>query len=172
MLEERGMKLDKEVAILDTINNIIVRRTVKSIKRDSLIEMKSWRDSSKLKYIIDNPSKGKYHLTFRYNIDSKSAPRAIYHARLIAEQILAEDSVEVVDHRIMQLRKGAMSTLNLSINIEEVDGDVDRLVIYLAKVDKPVGDTDVTISDLELAFTPTVDDTSRDVQQVGRYKAI
>ncbi len=70
MLESRGRELDLEVAILDTVDNIAKRRTVKRIYSDSLRSYRSPKDSLDLMIVLEPIEPGNYRIEFDYLIDT------------------------------------------------------------------------------------------------------
>ncbi|MBO5875126.1 MAG: DUF4296 domain-containing protein [Alistipes sp.] len=70
MLEERGKFYEKEVAVLDTIDNTAQRLFTRAIYTDSLIRIKSIKDSTNRIITLDNLRQGEYKLLFDYKVDS------------------------------------------------------------------------------------------------------
>lgn len=58
---------DREVVILDTIQNVAVRTMQRVVHKDSLISIKKLADSSKLKMVIDPLQPGMYSVRYKYN---------------------------------------------------------------------------------------------------------
>lgn len=69
MLERDGSYYNKEVAVLDTINNVARRLIKRSVIADTLITVKSLRDTSRLKFWVD-VIPGEYTVRMRYKVDS------------------------------------------------------------------------------------------------------
>jgi hypothetical protein len=69
MLEEEGKFYNREVMILDTIDNVALRTFMRRVLSDSLIRVKSLRDTAKLRFKIE-VQPGEYNLRFSYLIDS------------------------------------------------------------------------------------------------------
>ena len=69
LLEKEGKQYEREVAILDTIDQVAVRSFTRKIFSDSLIRLSHLRDTSKLHFCFDVRS-GEYLINFRYKIDS------------------------------------------------------------------------------------------------------
>ncbi|MFI3259816.1 MAG: hypothetical protein R3Y16_06955 [Rikenellaceae bacterium] len=86
MLEVRGLELDREVAILDTVDNIAIRRATEVIYTDSLVEYRGESDSTEVKLIFAEIEKGQYYLSFRYLIDSTDNSKKSYTTRLWLER--------------------------------------------------------------------------------------
>lgn len=70
LLEEEGKFYEKEVAVLDTIDNTAQRLFTRTIYTDSLIRIKSLKDSTKRIITIGNLRPGEYRVQFDYQVDS------------------------------------------------------------------------------------------------------
>lgn len=69
MLENEGKAYEHEVAILDTIDQVALRRFTRPIFSDTLIRLSRLRDTTKLRFSFD-VREGEYLIDFRYKIDS------------------------------------------------------------------------------------------------------
>ncbi len=69
ILESEGIEYEREVAALDTIDNVARRTFSHIILSDSLIEVKNLRDTAKLSFRLD-VAPGDYHISFKYTVDS------------------------------------------------------------------------------------------------------
>lgn len=70
LLEEEGKFYEKEVVVLDTIDNTARRMFTRVIYSDSLIRIKDLKDSTKRVIRIKNVLPGEYKVQFDYEIDS------------------------------------------------------------------------------------------------------
>lgn len=69
LLEKEGKHYNKQVAILDTIDNVAQRTFSRTVLSDSLIRVGSLRDTARLNFTIDVVP-GEYDLNLKYHIDS------------------------------------------------------------------------------------------------------
>ncbi len=69
MLEQEGDHYDHEVAILDTVDNVARRTFRHTVHADTLIRVKSLRDTAKLSFTLDVVP-GEYRVDYSYKIDS------------------------------------------------------------------------------------------------------
>ena len=69
MLEAEGKFYDREVAVLDTIDNVAVRTFTRKLHSDSLIRVASLADTARLSFTFET-SPGEYEVRFDYRIDS------------------------------------------------------------------------------------------------------
>ena len=69
LLEEQGKLYDREVAILDTIDRVAERTMTRRVFADSVIRVRSLKDTTRLRIAID-AEPGSYTVEFSYRIDS------------------------------------------------------------------------------------------------------
>lgn len=70
MLEEEGLRYEHEVAVLDTIDNVARRTFTRTVLADSLVHVRSLRDTARLHIRLDSLLPGEYNLTVNYLVDS------------------------------------------------------------------------------------------------------
>ena len=70
MLEEEGLRYEHEVAVLDTIDNVARRTFTRTVLADSLVRVRSLRDTARLHIQLDSLLPGEYNLTVNYLVDS------------------------------------------------------------------------------------------------------
>lgn len=70
MLEEEGLRYEHEVAVLDTIDNVARRTFTRTVLADSLVRVRSLRDSARLHIRLDSLLPGEYNLAVNYLVDS------------------------------------------------------------------------------------------------------
>ena len=71
MLEAEGKYYNREVAVLDTIDNVARRSFTRTVYADSLIRVGSLRDTARLRFSVD-VRHGEYNLSLKYLVP---APR-------------------------------------------------------------------------------------------------
>lgn len=69
LLEEEGKYYNREVAALDTIDNVARRTFTRRIHSDTLIRVRSLRDTARLRFAFD-VRPGQYDLRLKYLVDS------------------------------------------------------------------------------------------------------
>lgn len=69
LLETEGKRYDREVAILDTIDNVARRTARRPLLRDSLVRVERLSDTARLRFVFD-VEPGDYSLSFDYEVDS------------------------------------------------------------------------------------------------------
>lgn len=157
ILEEEGTVYEKEVAVLDTIDNTARRLFTRTIYTDSLVRIKGVKDSTKRFITIGNLRQGEYKIDFDYLFDSLDNS----HQRKVIMWFERSDSSEMGRQQFF-LRK--------SYDVEEfsrtlvADKEAERLIINLLETGttKPQKGkkqhTGLTITDLRIAHIPTVED--------------
>lgn len=152
MLEEEGKRLDLEVAILDTVDNIVTRRATREIYRDSIIELRSKRDSSKLQIAVDVGT-GDYEIDFDYLVDSLDGNKASYSTRYWLEK---DDSLRTkFQTNVHMLRKNSADHYNRKFSVSDKN---TRLVLSLAQIDDEKINHHVTFKNLSIKRTPRIED--------------
>ncbi len=70
LLEEEGLQLEHEVAILDTIDNVARRLTLRTIYSDSVVQVRALKDTARLRITIPVTEAGDYTISLDYLVDS------------------------------------------------------------------------------------------------------
>lgn len=146
MLEAEGKYYNREVAVLDTIDNVARRSFTRTVYADSLIRVGSLRDTARLRFSVD-VRPGEYNLSLKYLVDSLDRNDKGIKGSVWLER---RDST----------RTGVYTT-TLRRNREEtfsrrfvVDSSHRRLRIdFLNFTGKPQRPS-VTVTDLKVEFTP------------------
>ncbi len=146
MLEREGKFYNREVAVLDTIDNVARRTFTRAVLADSLIRVRSLADTARLSFTLD-VEPGDYQLSLKYLVDSLDRNDKGLKGSVWLER---RDST----------RTGVYTT-TLRRNREEtfsrrfaVDSSHRRLRIdFLNFTGKPQRPS-VTVTDLKVEFTP------------------
>ena len=160
MLEKQGKLYEKEVAVLDTIDNTAQRLFTRTIYTDSLVRIKNLKDSTKRIIVIDDLRPGEYKVAFDYKIDSLDdnimRKTGVWFER--------EDSTKLNTQQITLRKTAAIDQIARTLTFEE--GAV-RMVIDLYQVGKPSDKarskkkkkhTGLTVTNLRVIHIPTVKD--------------
>lgn len=143
MLEAEGKILDREVAILDTINNIAKRRATRVIHSDSLITFNSLADSTKMTFTIEDPTPGRYTVSFTYFIDSLDKGRKSYRSdawleRIKIDTVKNNTSITTYKKSNTQLRRNDIVSHSSNIDADEV---AERIVMRFMTIEDEKGAT-------------------------------
>lgn len=69
MLEKEGKYYNREVAVLDTIDNVARRSFTRAVRSDSVVRIQSLRDTSRMRFSLD-VLPGEYTIQLKYLVDS------------------------------------------------------------------------------------------------------
>lgn len=148
---------EKKVVVLDTVRNVAVRTFKRTIRRDSLIEYKSKADSNKLQLIVEPLQPGSYSIRYKYTYEKEEVKKK-KNAKKQDEKVLR--GALYVETGSGSHRNNYSYNLRKEENIRRTittDTAARRLVITFAKpadARHKVGKPKLTISDLEIIYTP------------------
>lgn len=121
LLENEGLRLNKAVAALDTVNNVAVRNSRRTIYSDSLVRVTRLKDTADLRITLDSIRPGTYTISSRYEIDSLDENRSL-RIQLWMER---EDSTRMGLFTV-QMRRGTEADIDRTLT---ADSTIRRLVI-------------------------------------------
>ncbi|MFR9650500.1 MAG: DUF4296 domain-containing protein [Rikenellaceae bacterium] len=165
MLERRGVQLDKEVAILDRVDEIVKERADEIVLGDSLISVTKLEDTTRLQLAINHPRQGLYRMKLEYSISCPDVP-AVFRMEWRSESLLTGeaadggDSVLVRTTRTTQMRKAKSQKLESTLNVGD---SIDRVVIELVKSKGVKSDPNIEIANLTIMREPSKEDASMEI---------
>ena len=160
MLEKEGKFYEKEVAVLDTIDNTAQRLFTRTIYSDSIIRIKSIKDTTKRIIKIDNILPGEYRVRYTYKIDSIDN----YPQHKLVMWFDCSDSTQHSRQQFFMRKSSSSVEFSRSLVANE---DCERLVIDLlspsddeekSKDKKKKQRVGLTVSDLKVVHVPVVRD--------------
>ncbi len=149
ILESEGLEYSRRVTILDTINNVARRQFKSKTILDTLIRVRSLRDTSKLKFSLP-VEPGTYRLSFDYLVGEADKNGNNNRGAMWLER---SDSTQS-NKTTIYLRRNYEGQFSRGI---EVDSTHSRLNIDIVKFYKNSKRPDITITDLELEYTPAIE---------------
>lgn len=159
ILEEEGKFYEKEVAVLDTIDNTARRLFTRTIYSDSLVRIKNLKDSTKRIITLKNLRPGEYKVMFDYEVDSLDNNQ---HRKTVM-WFEREDSTTFGRQQFV-LRKATGSEAFSRLMVAEEEAA--RLVVDLFSAEAPDKKelaksrkkhrTGLTVTDLRIIHIPTV----------------
>lgn len=159
ILEEEGKFYEKEVAVLDTIDNTARRLFTRTIYSDSLVRIKNLKDSTKRIITLKNLRPGEYKVMFDYEVDSLDNNQ---HRKTVM-WFEREDSTTFGRQQFV-LRKATGSEAFSRLMVAEEEAA--RLVVDLFSAEAPDKKelaksrkkhrTGLTVTDLQIIHIPTV----------------
>lgn len=161
ILEAEGKLLEKETAVLDTIDNTAKRLFTRTIYSDSLIRIKNHKDSTKRIIRIGNLRPGEYKIKFNYEVDSLDT----HSSRKTLAWFEREDSSQL--NRQQYILRKALKPEEFS-RVMTADETAKTLVIDLMNVEplkandtskkKKKSRTGFTVTNLQVIHVPTVEE--------------
>ena len=151
-LEEEGLFYEREVAVLDTIDNIARRKFTRTIFTDSLITVSKIKDTAQLHIVVDDIRKGEYRISYEYKIDSLDNN---YTRRSIFE-FERSDSTRIGRQQQSLHKKNDFERINRTLT---ADTAARRLHIKLMEFSqsndpKERKHTGITVRDLRVVYVP------------------
>ncbi len=160
MLEAQGRLYEKDVAVLDTIDNTAQRLFTRTVYADSLIRIKNLKDSTKRVITLNNIRPGEYKVQFSYKIDSlDNSPQ-----RKVVIWFERSDSTQLGRQQFF-LRK--TSEEDEFLRTLKANKDCERLVVDIYQPTeediKPRNKskklhTGLTVTDLQIVHIPMVEE--------------
>lgn len=150
LLEDEGKFLNREVAVLDTIDRVAVRTFTRTVLQDSLIRVGSLADTARLSFTLD-VEPGDYSVRLKYRIDSLDRNEKGLKSRMWLER---RDS-----------SRTGMYTISLRRNYEETvsrrfkaDTSSRRLRIELLGFNDKPRRPSMTVTGFKVEFIPETRD--------------
>ena len=157
---------EKKVVVLDTIKNVAIRSFKRTIRRDSLIEIKTKADTSKLQLIVDPLQPGSYSIRYKYTYEKEEVKKKIRSKKSTTTTYNDEN---VLRGAMYVVTGSGSHRNNYSYNLRKeesirrtitADTSARQLIITFAKPSDArhkLGKPKITITDLEINYTPDAD---------------
>lgn len=146
LLDTEGKYYDREVAILDTIDNVSRRALTRTIYRDTLIRVDRLRDTTRLRFTLDRIRPGDYRVSLRYEVDSldrnSTLRGGVWFDRAGRPRTRSYNYT---------LYRGREESFTRTLKADSVDR---RLVFDFAGLPTPPQRPSITIRDLKVEYTP------------------
>lgn len=154
---------EKKVVILDTIKNVAIRTFKRTVRRDSLIEFKTKADTTKLQLVVEPLQPGSYSVRYKYTYEK---PEPKKRRKKSSSTFNDENILRGALH--VETNSGShRNSYSYNLRKEEsirrtitTDTAACRLVITFAKpadARYKVGSPKLTVTDLEILYTPDAD---------------
>ena len=142
-LEEEGKYYNREVSILDTIDNVARRTFTRTVLADSLIRVRSLSDTARLSFSLD-VLPGEY----KYRIDSLDRNQRGLRSNMWLER---SDSSSVSVYNATLRRSGREESLSRRFTTDSTHRRLRlSLLVFGEKPQRP----SVTVTDLKVVYTP------------------
>lgn len=146
LLEKEGTVYNRDVAALDTIDNVARRTFTRTVHADSLIRVGALRDTARLKFSFD-VQPGEYNLSMNYLIDSLD--RNTQGIR--ASSWLERDDKTRTNTSTFTMRRERNEEFSRRFT---VDSSIRRLRIEMLNFAEKPQRPSVTVTDFHLTHTP------------------
>lgn len=145
-LEAEGKIYDRQVAILDTIDNVARRTFTRAVVSDSLIRVSTLRDTSLLSFTID-VEPGEYTFSLKYEVDSLDRnPRGMRSTMWLDRRDSTRANLYTTT-----LRRNREESFTRSFT---TDSTHRRLCIHFLTFGEKPQRPSVTVRDLKVEYTP------------------
>lgn len=151
LLDRETRELNRQVAILDTIDNAARRFAARTLLADTMIRATAAADSTKLRFAIEPLPAGEYAVTARYTLDSLDRASG---RRLRVEWVMPDSSRRLATSGMIQ--RGSGSVFSQTLTVGEDDGYIGMEIDFTGAA-KGSGHTRMTIEELKVVHTPTAD---------------
>ena len=156
LLETEAEHLDREVSILDTIDNVARRTFRRTLYADSLVRVTRLRDTARLRFVFDSIRPGDYTIAFDYLIDSLDENTQL-RASVWFER--ADDRRVNVSPTYLTRRRAAEYRREM-----KADTSMRRLVLDLYEIRSPKPKRPhMTVRNLRVVYTP---DAAEDIPTI------
>ena len=145
---------EREVVILDTIQNVAVRTMQRVVHKDSLISVKKLADTSKLKLVIDPLQPGMYSVRYKYNCTKEQIKEKKGKKKDLSLRGVINIETSTGTHANNYAYNLRDEDIRRTIS---TDTAAKRLVITFAKPADPtqkMRKPNITISDFIIEYTP------------------
>ncbi len=155
LLDREAQELNRQVTILDTIDNAARRHATRTLLADTMVRASAAADSSRLRFTIEGlPGAGEYRITARYTLDSldRTAGR-----RLRVDWVLPDSSRRLATGSAIQRMRGSEFAQTLKVG---EDDTFTGMVIDFAHFGVMEGRrpaTRMTVERVEVTYTPPVE---------------
>lgn len=150
MLEAEGKYYNREVAVLDTIDNVARRSFTRTVYADSLIRVGSLRDTARLRFSVD-VRPGEYNLSLKYLVDSldrneKGLRGVVWLERRDSTRTNVYTTTLRRDRQENFTRRFTVDTTHRRLWVDFIE--------FRGKPQRP----SLTVSDLKIDYTPETSD--------------
>lgn len=70
LFDREAAELNRQVAVLDTIDNVARRRATRTVLLDTMVRVSKAADTTRLRFVVDNVRTGDYVVSATYSLDS------------------------------------------------------------------------------------------------------
>lgn len=145
LLEQEGLEYDRQVAILDTISDVAVRRAQRIVLEDSLIRVRSLKDTARLHFTIPAEA-GEYKIEYYCEVDSLDKNKRLQRRTWIERADSSRTGIQI--QNLARKRKEHIS------RVIRTDKQAHLLRLNLLTFPEDPKRPSVTVSQFKVTFTP------------------
>lgn len=144
LLEAEGKRYDHEVAVLDTVRKTALRETRRTLRRDSVVRVRSLRDTALLSMRFE-VAPGEYVVSYAYEVDSLDR-----NARLQSRFWLDRRDGRRTAQQTVALRRNYREEIRRTFRVDSVHS---ALELHLLAFPETARQPSVTFYDLQVTHT-------------------
>lgn len=155
MFDREAAELERQVAVLDTIDNVARRRSMRIVLHDTMVRTSRAADTTLLRFVVDDVREGEYEVSATYRLDSLDK----VSGRRYRIYWICDDSTERIGFGGAMFKDGDRKirhTLKCA-----ADEPKSQLVIdlnYSGMRRGPAPATRITVKDIEVTYTPPAEE--------------
>lgn len=150
-LEREGLAYNREVAALDTIDNVALRTFTRTLVSDTLIRFRSERDTSRVNFVV-GVRPGRYTVSYKYKVHEEDGNGYDMHTLMWLERDGSTYKANMVNNTLSRYSEG-----NVKREFK-VDSTFRRLKVQLVSREGRFKQPKVDIRNLEIRYIPPVEE--------------
>ncbi len=151
LLEEEGLRLEHEVAILDTIDNVARRATRRTLYTRPSVRVQALKDTARLRWSVPVTEPGDYTVSLDYLVDSLDKNRTIRAAVWLEGDTEEQGRMR---YRAVPLTRRRREHFEQTLT---ADTAARRLVVDFWRIDGRRDRPDIRLSDIRITRTLPAD---------------
>ena len=161
LLEEEGKRYDRQVAILDTVKQVALRTTRRELFADSLIRIRSLRDTADAWIVVPMAGRGEYRISLGYEVDSLDRNKRLQRCTWVEQ-----NDGTIAQKQFYTLQRNRRDAYTRRITADSAARNLHiRLLHFPDEPKRP----SVSFYDVVVEFTPAEEDALHQLreQQMG-----
>lgn len=160
LFDREAAELNRQVAILDTIDNVAKRRAMRTVLHDTMVRVSKAADTARMRFVVDGVRTGEYSVRATYSLDSLDK----VGGRRYRVYWICDDSTERIGFG-GALIKGGERSLRHTMVAKDGEPKAQLVIDFynsgVRRVSQPV--PRMTIKDVEVIYTPPAEDCVDDL---------
>ena len=155
LFDREAAELNRQVAILDTIDNVAQRRAMRTVLHDTMVRVSKAADTTRLRFVVDGVRTGEYSVRATYQLDSLDK----VSGRRYRVYWICDDSTERIGFGGV-LMKGGDRSVRHTLLSKPGEPKAQLVIDFnhwgMRKGSQPA--PRMTVKDIEVTYTPPVED--------------